>query len=269
MKQSNKISVFYILSSIALLLVLLVGGVYGVYVSVGLNFVKSSVNNFAENVAGGASNVSFGGAVNFESSMTGVIILSIVLIVLGVFDIVSLIKQVIFFKQFKAVRESKIEQKIERKVKSKNGVIFFAIVLDILSVVAGIVGIFINARSLAGGNVVWVLYVIDALVAILAILSFVFLLVKLKKVKNLKTNQIENVVSDQDNDCFDYEVTKKYEYENTIDIDEIEYQLLKLKYLKTSRIINGDEYEQLRQKVIGFKPYEQTKQIHQNEKVEK
>ena len=253
MKKTNKISVFYIISSVALMLVLLVGGVYGVYVSVGLNFVKSSVNNFAENVAGQATNVSFGGAVNFESSMTGVIILSIFLIVLGVFDIVSLIKQVIFFKQFKAVRESKIEQNIEKKVKSKGGVIFFAIVLDILSVLAGVAGIFINARSFAGGNVVWVLYVIDALVAILAVLSFVFLIIKLKKAKKImKENQNENSGQICVDECLEKVNANMCDYEKQIDIDDIEYQLLKLKYLKSSRIINSDEYEKLRQKVIGF-----------------
>ena len=88
MKKSNKISVFYFLSSVLLLLFLVFGGVYGIYVSVGLNFIKGNALNVADRV-GTASNVSFGGSVNFESSMIGVIILSITLVVLAVFDIIT------------------------------------------------------------------------------------------------------------------------------------------------------------------------------------
>lgn len=260
MKKSNKITVFYIVSSVFLMIVLLAGGIYGMYISVGLNFVKSSVNNFTENLAGssysgGATNVAFGGSVNFESSMSGVIILSILLIVLGIFDIISLIKQVIFFKQFKAIKNSSIEQKIEKKVKSKSGVVWFAAIIDLLSVIAGVAGIFINARSLAGGNIVWVLYLIDALVSVLALVSFVLLLVKLKTLKNNSdnNNEWEDTEHIYETEKDDYSEQKNDDYSLKIDVDDIEYKLLKLKYLKTCKMLTADEYENLRKKILaGF-----------------
>ena len=99
MKKSNKISIIYILSSMLLLGTMIFGGIYGVYISVGLNFVRSSVSNVTSGgAAGGASNVAFGGTVNFESSMTGIIILSIILIILSIFDIISLIRKIVLFK---------------------------------------------------------------------------------------------------------------------------------------------------------------------------
>jgi len=244
MKKSNKLSVFYILTSISLLLVLLFGGVYGVYISVGLNFVKSSVSNVA-GVANRATNVAYGGSVNFESTMTGVIILSIVLIVLAVFDIVSLIKQIIFFKQFKAVKDSKIERAVEKKVKSKGSVIFLACVVDVVSLIVGVVGIFINARTFVGNNMSWVLYVVDGAVCVLAIMSFVLLFMKLRRVKKMKQEEfeIEEVeISEQESSdkvCLDDFIQK-------FDIDKIEYCLIKLKYLKSCKIISADEYEMLR-----------------------
>ena len=85
MKKSNKISVIYVCCSLLLLGALLFGGVYGIYVSVGLSFMRSSVSNVTEGVQNmGVNNVSYGGSVNFSSSMVGVIILSIVLIVLAI-----------------------------------------------------------------------------------------------------------------------------------------------------------------------------------------
>ena len=113
MKKSNKLTVFYVLSSVTLFLVLLFGGVYGVYISVGLNFVRGTVSNPVQNE--GVSNVSFGGNVNYSPSMTGVIFLSIVLIVISIFDFITLIKQVIFFKQFKAVKNSKITKTNQKR----------------------------------------------------------------------------------------------------------------------------------------------------------
>ena len=80
MKKSNKLTVFYVISSVSLFLVLLLGGIYGVYVSVGLNFVRS--NSVPNEIAGGnngLANVSFGGSVNYSPSMVGVIFLSIIL----------------------------------------------------------------------------------------------------------------------------------------------------------------------------------------------
>ena len=117
MKSSNKLTISYVIISLLLFLTLMAGGVYGVYVSVGLNFVRSSVGNASFGDVGGVSNVSYGGTVNFSPSMTGIIVLSVGLIVLAVLDLIAMIKQIIFFRQFKFVRESKIEAGIERKIK--------------------------------------------------------------------------------------------------------------------------------------------------------
>ena len=98
MKKSNKISVLYILSSIALFLILAGGGAYGVYVSLGLNYMSSTFSNVAGGLNGAAENVGFvEDGVRVGSSMTGIIVLSVVLIVLAVFDFVSMIKQIVFF----------------------------------------------------------------------------------------------------------------------------------------------------------------------------
>ena len=246
MKKSNKISVFYFLFSVALLLVLSFGGVYGVYVSVGLNFVRGSAVNVAE--TGRASNVAFGGTVNFESSMSGVIILSIVLVVLAVFDIVALIKQIVFFKQFKAVKDSSLEQIIERKIKSKKSVIVFAFIIDILSIIAGVSGVFLNARTFASGNNIWLLYIVDILVVVFALFSLVFLILKLRKLKNKSDDyEMENDdLDNSDNESLDREDLKDRKF----DINEIEYSLLKLKHLKSCKMINGDEFEYLRSKIL-------------------
>ncbi len=253
MKKSNKISVIYVCCSLLLLGALLFGGVYGIYVSVGLSFMRSSVSNVTEGVQNmGVNNVSYGGSVNFSSSMVGVIILSIVLIVLAILDMISLIRQIVFFKQFKPVRESKIEKTIEKKIKSKTAVIVFVCVVDILSIIVGVVGIFINARSFSGNNVSWVLYVVDGLIAVLSLTSLVLLFVKLKKLKNDNVKQCEN-----------NELTKiKYEpvgvsvmngNKQKFDIDEvndIEIMLLKLKYLKLARLISNEEYIDFRNKIL-------------------
>lgn len=266
MKKSNKISCFYILSSLGLLAALIFGGVYGIYISVGLNFVKSTISNVSNIPAEGASNVSFGGSVNFESSMTGVIILSIVLIVLAIFDIVSLVKQIVLFKQFKAVENSKIEHLVERKVRSKGAVIFFAFVVDLLSVIVGVAGIFLNARTFVGNNFSWVLYLIDGLVALFAVVSFVLMCVKLKNLK--KTKQDENLELnnknfdneddenvkhvESDDECFVYQTFSDF------NIDEFEYILLKLKHLKSSKIISKDEFDYLRQKFFPIEKVEKS-----------
>ena len=252
MKKSNKLSVVYIITSTSLLLVLLFGGVYGVYISVGLNFIKSSVSNVT-NVTSRASNVSYAGNVNNGvSSMTGVIVLSIALIVLAIFDIVSLIKQIVFFKQFKFVKDSNIEHMVERKVKSKGSVVFLACLVDVLSLVVGVAGIFVNARSFVGNNVSWILYVVDGGVCVLAIVSFVLLLMKLKKVKKqqqeAETIKIKNAQNrENENRCdIDFHISN-------FDIDKIEYCLIKLKYLKSSKIISNDEYNLLRDSLFNKK----------------
>ncbi len=262
MKKSNKITLVYVLSSLSLLFILIFGGIYGIYISIGLNFVKSSVSNITNvpNANNVATNVSLGGSVNFQSSMTGVIILSIVLIILSVLDFISLIRQVVLFKQFKAVSESKIEQKIEKKVKSKGAVLFFAFAIDIASFAVGIVGIFLNARTFIESNLSWVLYLIDGLVSLFALLSIILLIVKLKKVKQynklMNGNQIDNSNSNKQKFAFkeieeetNHESEMRFKYLN---IDELEYRLLKLKHLKSSKIISADEYDTLRLKILGI-----------------
>lgn len=258
MKKSNKISCFYILASIALFLVLSFGGIYGVYISVGLNFMRSTLPVAPEG-GEGASNVSFGGSVNFESSMTGVVILSIALIVLAVFDLISLIKQIVFFKQFKMIKKSKIENAIEKKVKSKGSIIFFAIVIDIISFAVGVAGIVLNIKTLSGNNFSWILYLIDGLVAILSLMSFVLLCVKLKGLKKPNDEEDPDEVSYDDDSQNDFDDDDNYDSDeyyygekfSNFNIDDFEYKLLKLKNLKSSKIISNEEYENLRQRFLA------------------
>lgn len=248
MKKSNKISFLYIATSLTLLLVLIFGGVYGIYVSVGLSFIRQSANNFA-GVENAASNVSFGGTVNFNYSMVGIIILSVALIVLAIFDLVSLIRQIVLFKQFKVVKNSSIEKGIEKKIKSKGIVIFFAVLVDLLSITLGIVGIFLNGRSFTGNNYAWIFYVIDILIIILSVMSIVFLIMKLRALKinnsnGTKRTLIKNVQSVEDKDSVSKATKNKY------DIDEFEYKLLKLKNLKNSKVLTKDEYERIRSNIM-------------------
>lgn len=252
MKKSNKTSFLYILSSVSLLIALVFGGCYGIYMSVGLSFVRQGVANMTN---GGATNVSFGGNVNFQTSMIGVIILSVALIVIAIIDFISLIKQIVFFKQFGVIKDSNIVKNIEKKTKGKGKIVFFAILIDIISFIAGILGIFINMRTFASGNMIWIIYVVDGLISVLSVLSIVLLIVKLKKLKNdkkdissskkndtksnKKYNQNENNELEQDN-------YKKYDF----NLNDIEYKLLKLKQLKNARILTKEEYDGLRKKVI-------------------
>lgn len=255
MKKSNKVSIFYILSSVALLGVLLFGGIYGVYISVGLNFVRSSISNISDGMAG-ASNVAFGGTVNFESSMTGIIILSIVLVILAILDIISLVKQIVLFKQFKMVRNSKFEETIENKTKSKGGVIFFAGLIDVLSLIVGVVGIFLNARTFVGNNLSWVLYLVDGLVAILSIISLVLLIIKIKQSKKyMEEHRKKHSIKSSSN------YMGRLVSENDFDIDRIEYSLLKLKYLKSNRIISSEESEILRNRILQKNTEEDEKNL--------
>lgn len=246
--KNNKLSFFYITTSVLLFLTLFAGGVYGVYVSVGLNFMRSNISNISGGVVGDASNVSYGGAINFSPSMTGVIVLSIVLVILSIFDFVGLIKQIIFFRQFKVVKNSCLEKKIESKVKSKSSVLIFVCIIDVLSILAGVVGFFINLRSMSGGGVSWVLYLVDILVSLLALLSLILLLVKVKQIKKLKK---ENGSKDNRQQKCENEKVKKVIAFDDFDIDEIEYVLLKLKHLKSSKIITDEEYKLIRQQMIG------------------
>lgn len=247
MKKSNKVSIFYVLSSLSLLLVLIAGGVYGIYVSVGLSFVNNSMQNVVGVPAGAASNVSIGGTINFEYSMVGIIILSIALIVLAIFDVVSLIRQVVLFKQFKVIKNSSFEKQVEQKVKSKGAVVFFAVLIDLLSIAVGVVGIFINSRSFVGTNLAWLFYLIDAFIILLALMSMIFLIMKLRAAKkNIEEShiQLKQRASDEHDDST---LSKSKDY----DIDEIEYKLLKLKHLKNSKIISNEEYKGLRDELLG------------------
>lgn len=246
MKKSKKLTVFYCLASIALFLSLLIGGGYGIYVSVGLNFARSSVPNIAEN--GMASNVSITGNMNYTPSMTGVIILSVILIILAIFDFVSMIKQIVFFKQFKIIKNSKFEKNIEKKTKSKGSVIFWTILIDLLSLAAGVAGIFINNRSFAGkSNFSWVFYAVDIAVSVLALLSIILLIAKLKTKSKLgekgseKTKRASSTQSGRKN----YRVSAG-------DINQMEYNLVKLEALKKSKMVSVDEYKKLRKQVLKF-----------------
>lgn len=261
MKKSNKVSAFYVISSLCLLLVLAAGGIYGIYVSVGVNFARSTMSNMTGSVSEGISNYSYGGTVNFQGSMVGVIILSIVLVVLAVLDIISLAKQVVLFKQFKIVRESKVEQKIEKKIKSKGAILFFAVLIDILSLGVGIAGIFINSKAFVANNISWALYLIDGLVSLFALISLVLLIIKLKQLKkhkedgNLKSSkddEEENCEMETDNNSESQKGWFNISTSENLDVDGMEIKLLKLKYLKSCRLINSDEYESLRKKILNI-----------------
>ena len=252
MKKSNKTSFLYIFSSVSLLLALLFGGCYGIYMSVGLSFVRQGVSNITN---GGANNVSFGGTVNFQSSMIGVIILSVALIVIAIIDFISLIKQLVFFKQFAVIRDSNLVKNIERKNKDKGKIVFFAFVIDILSFVAGIIGIFINIRTFPAGNMTWIIYVVDGLISLLAVTSVVLLIVKLKRLKSLddeSSNKKTESQKKQQKEIHDEIKREKSE----LDLNDIEYKLLKLKQLKNTRIITKDEYDGLRQNIIRKDDFE-------------
>lgn len=272
MKKSNKITAFYVISSISLCLVLLLGGAYGVYLSVGMNFMRSTVSNVTDVSDGVTQNVSLAENNAAQPSLTGVIILSAILIVISIFDMISLIRQLVFFKQFKLVRESGLEHFIEDRVKSKSSVVFFACVINVLSFIAGAVGIFINVTSFVNAGLSWILYVVDGLVVVLSVVSFVLLIKKVKmdkpsrheinknhNYKELSKEQAEKKLSS--NSRFDFDTLKlKQRLErgffdsNEIkdDIDSVEYVLLKLKSMKNSDIISTDEFEYLREKLTGM-----------------
>ena len=243
MKKSNKTSFFYIISSLSLFVALLFGGCYGIYLSVGLSFVRQGVANMTN---GGASNVSFGGSVNFQTSMLGVIILSVALIVIAIIDFISLIKQVVFFKQFGVIKDSGIVKNIERKNNGKGKIIFFAIVIDILSFIAGIIGIFINMRTFPAGNMIWIIYLTDGVISVLAVLSIVLLVTKLKKLNKTQMNQ-KDVKEEKPKNEDNRKIDKNF---IDFDLNDIEYKLLKLKQLKAARIITHEEYDKLRNKIF-------------------
>lgn len=264
MKKSNKISVFYILTSIALFLILAGGGAYGIYVSFGLNYMSSTFSNVAGGLNGADQNVGYVSDVGAGNkiSMTGIIVLSLVLIVLALFDFVSMIKQVVFFKQFNIVKNSTLEQVVEKKNKSKKSVIVFAFLIDVLSFIVGVVGLFINARTLPRLNYSWVLYFIDGFVCLFAVISIVLLIVKLKKVKqNYQQLHDEQKKTNTENKNNYLTIGNNVMFES---VDKLEYCLLKLKHLKSSKMISTDEYAILRGVVLGSKKEVELENKNQN-----
>lgn len=249
MGKSNRLSFFYVLTTLGLFLTLIGGGIYGIYISVGLNFARSSVPNIAG--SGEVSNVSLAGSVNYTPSMTGIILLSIFLILISIFDFVVMIKQIVFFKQYKLIRNSKLEKKIESKTKSKSSVIFWAIFIDIVSIIAGIVGLFINSRSFAGkSNYSWVFYTVDILVSLFALLSIILLIAKLKAKKSASPTKRK---SQTDRDEHDGDGTKTSKTLDEKDINKIEYNLLKLESMKKNKLVSENEYKKIRKKILSFR----------------
>ena len=269
MNKSKKTTIIYVIASVLLFFSMLIGGCYGVYVSVGVNFMRSTVSNVTEISDVGdyynsapTNNVSYGGMVNFQASMIGVIILSVVLIVLSIAYLISLFKQLVFFKQFNLIRESGLEHAIEKKIKSKSSVVFMAGFINVLSFLVGAAGIFVNITSNFAGGQIWFLYVVDGLVVLLSLISFIMLI---KKVKEKKENRKE--VDTNEDDCYKQKKLVKTEikkndnshYDNDVNFDEefdgidrIEYILIKLKNMKDSKVISNDEYEYFREKFTGF-----------------
>lgn len=271
MKKSNKISVCYIICSLSLLFALIFCGGYGIYISVGLSFMRSTVSNVAGS-SGEVKTVSYGSVASFESSMTGVIILSIAILLLAVFDIVSLIKQISLFKQFKIAET--LDDKLGGKKKSKRGlVIGFAVLVDLLSIVLGISGIFINIRSFSSTNITWVLYAVDALISLLALVSLVLLLVKVSIKKKQSSSPLK--VNTQQSIKGTEQPVKNVNISttNNLDIDEVEYILIKLKNLKTMKMITPYEYYQMRSKFLNvnvgdfFEKDENSEQVRSDERL--
>lgn len=258
MKKSNKITAIYVLCSVSLYLVLLFGGGYGVYVSVGMNFLNNMMSNVANVAEGDVQNVATVDEVNGNASFSGIIILSVILIVISVFYLISLIKQLIFFKQFKIIRESGLEHMIEDKVKSKSSVIFFACVINVLAFFTGIAGVFVNINSLAGAGMSWILYVIDGLVAVLSVVSLVLLIKKVRADKQNrevgdKTKQTPKNKSSKNKDNNDEnEINSDLFLPNNSNVDSVEYILLKLKNMKECKVISNEEFDYLREKMTGL-----------------
>jgi len=261
MKKSNKITAFYITASVLLFLCLLGGGIYGIYLSIGINFMRSTVSNVTDAAQGGVSNVSYGATANFEQSMIGVIILSAILIIISIFYLISLVKQIVLFKQFKFIRESKITNAIEKKVKSKGSVIFFAFLINIISFFAGVAGIFVNINSFVDGTISWVLYVVDGLVILFAIVAIVLFIKKLHQNKKLKNQSELNDFKQQEDNLqrtYDFKILNNSDLCNSGDIgelkniDALEYVLLKLKTMHKSGILSTQEYEHLRKRSLGI-----------------
>ena len=278
MKKSNKATVVYVISSVLLFLVLFAGGIYGIYLSIGINFMRSNVSNVTDAVDGdGVANVSYGATANFQPSMIGIIILSAVLVLISVCYFISLIKQLVFFKQFKLIRESKLEHMIEKKIKSKSSVLFFAFLLNILSFIVGATGIFVNIKTFVSGAMSWILYLIDGLVVVLSIISIISLIKKLRMLKHFENNRDDAYdekgknTKEKNFDSYNFNDKNRNEYmsvgkgEKMKVIDELEYVLFKLKSMKDNKVISNDEYEYMRARLMGKSTKRRNNKSTQNE----
>ena len=245
MKKSNKTTLFYVLTSIALFVVLAGGGVYGLYLSIGMNYVGSTgYAGEASNSNLRTMNVAYQNNVSssVNGSSVGMIILSAFLIVISICDFVSMIKQISFFKQYKFVRNSSLLTSVESKNGSKKSTIVFAFIIDIVSTVAGGVGLFLTIRYYSGNGFSWLFYLINGLVSVLSIISIILLVIKIKQ-KRKCSEQLKS-----EGDYFE-NLDKK---ELVLNINKLEYDLLKLKHLKICKILQSEEYETLRKKIIEF-----------------
>ena len=146
------------------------------------------------------------------------------------------------------VKNSSLEKGVEKKVKSKGVVIFFAVLVDLISVTLGIVGICLNGRSFAGNNYAWIFYVVDIVIIILSVMSIVFLVMKLRALKPEKQNYVRELVKNQNTEESKNLGSKSNK--TKYDIDEFEYKLLKLKNLKNSKVLTKDEYERIRSNIM-------------------
>lgn len=228
MKKSKKITIFYAISSLALFLILAGGGAYGLYLSVGVNYINSTgfssvlPRTYARNQ--NITNTITGSGVGGLG--IGTIILSCVLILLALLDVFALIKQIIYFK----------------KINSSNGLgrnkikatpIIFAFVIDVLSLVVSVWGIVLGFQGYAGNGFSWIFYLINGLIGLFAVISMVLLVMKLKQKSTKAENQFCELLGDKE-----------------FSIDRLEYELIKLKHLKSSKIISADECEMLRSAII-------------------
>ena len=93
----------------------------------------------------------------------------------------------------------------------------------------------------------WVFYAVDISVVLLALVSLVLLCLKLKQVKKIKEklHKIKDIKSNEN----DNGLVEEFKI-NLFDIDNLEYLLLKLRYLKSSRLISCEEYNDLRMKLM-------------------
>ena len=128
----------------------------------------------------------------------------------------------------------------------------FAVIIDVASIAAGVFGVFLNMRSFVRNGILWILYLIDGVIIFLAVLSFVLLIAKLKHVKHLKSSNNDVFKNKHDKNVSNNQKCGETKQEK-LDIDDVEYKLIKLKIMKSAKLINEEEFKQLRQKIIPTK----------------